>query len=135
MRKIWFAILFIFLFVRPSHAFLEVAFEAAEKAREIAYQNFMQLKAVQQLKTLRDNYVAGKEYYEMAKKLNEGRGLAANIKDRLMDIGDEESKKIQKQFEDDWIVSRPTNTLVDQWVDKGKKYIQDKIDYAEKVFK
>lgn len=134
MKKKFFLLGLCLLFCAPSHAFLAAIAEGADKAREEAYRQFMMLKAVQQLKMLRDNYTDARELYAMAKKMNEGRGLMANILDRVGDIGEETAQKIQGQFKYDWLTSKPERSRVSDTLREMDLYVSDKIRYAGKVF-
>jgi hypothetical protein len=94
----------------------------------------MMLKAVEQLKSLRDNYEASMRYYAMYKKLNEGRGLLANIATKVGDIGDDVAREAQQQFQDDWINDKGYNSDIDRTIGKMDDYASAKVRYAGKVF-
>jgi len=125
---------FIIFMSSESYAILDAIAGAASSARDAAYEKFMMLKAVEQLKALRDNYEASMRYYEMYQKMNEGRGILYNVAHRVGDIGDDEWKKAQDQFNYDWITSKAYGSDVDQAIQKMDQYASDKIRYAGKVF-
>ena len=127
-------ILFI-LFISPNaRAFFDAVVGAANAAREEAYEKFMMLKAVEQLKSLRDNYEASMRYYEMYQEWNKGRGILYNVAHRVGDIGDEEWKQAQDQFNYDWITSKAYGSNVDKAIQKMDQYASEKVRYAGEIF-
>ena len=118
----------------PCSAFIGAVAETAKAAKDEIYQRFMMLKAVEQLKSLRDNYQASMRYYALYKKWNEGRGFLPNVAQRIGDIGEGTYREAQLQMEDDWIHSRGYGSDVDQLIGKMDDYASNKIRYAGKVF-
>ena len=134
MRIVLFVLLIFFACSPNANAFFDASVSAAQAAKEEAYEKFMMLKAVEQLKSLRDNYEASMRYYAMYKQLNEGKGILPNIAQKLGDIGDEVAKQAQQQFDDDWIYNKGYGSDVDKTVSKMDQYSSDKVRYAGQVF-
>lgn len=133
MRKILFFLGIIFL-ATPSWGFFGAVVQTAQSAKDAVYQKFMMLKAVQQLKSLRDNYQASRRYYAMYQRLNEGKGILPNVAHRVADIGLKTTQQAQAQFEDDWIYDKGYGSNVDQTMEKMDGYVSTRIRYAGKSF-
>lgn len=134
MKRTWSVIILLAVFVSPGFAFVDAIVSTAKAAKDEAYQKFMMIKAVEQLKSLRDNYEASMRYYAMYQKMNEGRGILANIAHKVGDIGDDVRKEAQQQFEDDWINDNGYHSDVDRAIGKMDDYASGKVRYAGKVF-
>jgi len=134
MRIILVLLLFFFACSPNANAFFDAIISAAQAAKEEAYEKFMMLKAVEQLKSLKDNYEASMRYYAMYKQLNEGKGILPNIAQKVGDIGDNVAKQAQQQFDDDWIYSKGYGSDIDKTVSKMDQYSSDKVRYAGQVF-
>lgn len=124
----------IFSVTVRANALFDAIASTAKAAKDEAFQRFMMIKAVEQLKTLRDNYEASMRYYAMFQKMNAGKGILPNIARRVADIGEDTYRQARLQFEDDWIHNKAYNSDVDQLIEKMDKYASDKIRYAGKVF-
>ena len=134
MKRIWVVILLLGVLASPAFAFVDAIVSTAKAAKDEAYQKFMMIKAIEQLKALRDNYEASMRYYAMIKKLNEGKGILPNIAHKVGDIGDEVAKEAQQQFEDDWINDKGYHSDLDKEINKMDDYASGKVRYAGKVF-
>lgn len=134
MRFVLLVAVLLLGFSTGASAFIGAAVETAKAAKDEIYQRFMMLKAVEQLKSLRDNYQASMRYYALYKKWNEGRGILPNIAQRVGDIGEDTYREAQLQMEDDWIHSRGYGSGVDRMIGKMDDYASNKIRYAGKVF-
>jgi hypothetical protein len=135
MKKTGLAIfLLVVLVSSPGFAFVDAIVSTAKAAKDEVYQKFMMVKAIEQLKALRDNYEASMRYYAMIKKLNEGKGILPNIATKVGDIGDKLAKEAQQQFEDDWINDKGYHSDLDRAIGKMDDYASGKVRYAGKVF-
>ena len=134
MKRTWTAIILLVVFVSPGFAFVDAIVSTAKAAKDEVYQKFMMLKAIEQLKALRDNYQASVRYYAMFKKLNEGKGILPNIAHKVGDIGDDVAREAQQQFEDDWINDKGYHSGLERAINKMDDYASGKVRYAGKVF-
>jgi hypothetical protein len=119
---------------KPSYAFLDAIVTAADRARQEIYEKFMMAKAVEQVKSLRDNYAASMRYYNYFKQMNEGRGIVGNFVHNITDIGDQTVYDARQQFHDDWIRDRGYGSDVEATFQKMDRYASQKVGYSEKVF-
>jgi len=119
----------------PTWAFFDAIVDAARTAREAVYEKFMMIKAIEQLKALRDNYEASIRYYALFKSMNEGKGFLPNVAHRLADIGQEQIQEAEQQFEDDWVRDEGYGSSLDAAINKMDAYTSSKIRYAGRVFK
>ena len=134
MKRIGSVIFLLAVFVSPGFAFVDAVISTAKAAKDEAYQKFMMIKAVEQLKSLRDNYEASMRYYAMIKKLNEGKGILPNIAHKVGDIGDDVANEAQQQLNDDWINDKGYRSGLDKAIEKMDDYASGKVRYAGKVF-
>ncbi len=134
MKRAWIALFLLGVFVSPGFAFIDAVISTAKAAKDEVYQKFMMVKAIEQLKALRDNYEAARRYYAMIKKLNEGKGILPNIARKVGDIGDDIAKEAQQQFKDDWINDKGYHSDIDRAIGKMDDYASGKVRYAGKVF-
>lgn len=134
MKRIGLSLVLILSLAGPSWAIFGAIIEGGRAAKDVIYQKFMMLKAVQQLKALRDNYQSSKRHYAMFKRMNEGKGFLYNVSNRIADIGVETVQEAQAQFEDDWIYGPGYGADVDRLMERMDNYASNRIRYAAKSF-
>jgi hypothetical protein len=134
MKKIFCAMALVMLSLTPSYAFLDAIAGTAQAVREEIYEKFMMAKTIQELQSLRDNYVASMRYYEYFKQLNQGKGIIQNFAQDVADIGEQAKQEAQWQFQNDWFNNPAYNSDVDKLFNRMDNYASQKVRYAGKVF-
>ena len=107
------------LVATPSMAFTDGPVTAAIAMEQKVYDEFMRLQVVQQLKTLRDNYVASERYYAMMREMTGGKGVAANLSAQVVGLQNSTVMQVQNQFRDDWVKDPAYGSQLDQAVNSS----------------
>lgn len=118
----------------PSHAFIGAVFQAAQTARDEAYKEFMKFQAIQQLKTLRDNYTSSMRYYTYIRELNSGKGITANVLGKLHDIGERTGLEAKARMEYDWVYDPAYESRLDALVSQMDKTASTRVKVAADIF-
>jgi len=134
MKRIILSLPLVFLLWTPSYAFLDAIASSYQAAQEAVYEKFMMAKTVEELKSLRDNYVASMRYYAYFKELNEGKGIVYNAANQIADIGDQTYQQAQMQFKNDWIYDPGGGSSLDAVMNNLDAYASTQVLYAGKVF-
>lgn len=130
MKKYLILVMVLISYVSPSYAILGAIVQGAKTVHDEAYKRFMMINQIKQLKTLRDNYVASKRYYEKFRELNEGQGFVKNISNKIVDIEKAELERMKDKFEKDWFYDPAINSDVDKFIGEKDDYIADKIKFV-----
>lgn len=115
----------------PAHAIIVDSFVSGVKyAQDQAYQAFMKIKVIEQIRILKQNYDASVRYYNEFKKLNEGRGILYNVAQQLKVAELQELDILRGNVDRDFINTYKTDTKVDQFFQSIDRGVATNMKYA-----
>jgi hypothetical protein len=123
----------------PSHAFLETALGGVTKsitaAYDKAYQEFMKLQAIEQTRTLVQNYNESKRFYDRMKEISDYKGgIGAYVSDNIKSSIDKNNADKYWQMEYDFMRADPEDTAyVKKWISDVDKKVDNKFDYSKEI--
>ncbi|MFA6093849.1 MAG: hypothetical protein WCU88_09840 [Elusimicrobiota bacterium] len=133
MRKAALLCLLPVLFAQPAHAIIvDAIISGAQYAKDEAYQTFMKLKVIEQIKLMKDNYDASVRYYKEFKQLNAGRGIFQNVVSELKTAAEKMGKETADQARKDYQDFLATSNNHDTDVDKFFKGMQQRVEHSMK---
>lgn len=121
-----------------SHAFVDAIVgsinDNANAVRQAAHEKFVELKWIQQIKTLRDNYVDSQKFYNRMKVITDHRGGVGGY-------FSDEMKARAERLQDDaywdiryWWESDPSDTTeIQKLIDDTDAGIKKQLDHSEKI--
>jgi len=114
-----------------AHAFItDSAIAGIWYARDMAYQAFMKLKVVEEVRTLKENYDASVRYYDLFKRMNSGKGLVHNVADQLATAGKHVARDLEARINRDFVDTYNTDTDVDKFFRGIDMKINSSMRYA-----
>lgn len=121
----------LLLWGQPAHAIIfDTAISGMQYAQQQAYQAFMKLKVIEEIKILKENYDASVRYYNEFKRLNSGKGLFQNVADMLKTTADQMANELQANVDRDFIHTYNTDTGVDRFFNSVDRSIASNMKYA-----
>jgi len=139
MKRILLTVGLFFLLTAPSHAFLDTALGGAAKsitaAYDKAYQEFMKAQAIQQTRTLIQNYNESKRFYDRMKEISDYKGgIGAYVTDNIKSSIDKNNADKYWQLEYDFMRADPEDTAyVKKWISDVDKKVDNKFDYSKEI--
>jgi len=131
-------ILLLFLVTMPAYSFVDSLINGISNSinasAEEAHRRFVELKWVENIRILNQNYTASKDFYERMEKITQHRGgVGGYIEERLgrnlERIGDESVWKLKAHMESD-----PDDTAyVRKWIAETDKSIEKRFDYSKQI--
>jgi hypothetical protein len=116
---------------QPAHALIfDTAMSGLQYAEQKAYQAFMKLKVIEQIRLMKQNYDASVRYYKEFQRLNSGKGLAHNVGEMLKDTTDRMGAELKSNIDRDFINTYNTDTKVDRFFNSIDRGIADNMRYA-----
>lgn len=116
----------------PAHAtpFVDTFINSVKYAKDEAYQAFMKIKIIEQIRIMKQNYDASVRYYREFQKLNQGKGILYNVamqlKEGALDIGSDLRASIDRDF----LNTYNTDTGVDRFFKSIDRSIANNMKYA-----
>ena len=130
-RRLTLSLLLILGLQAPAHAIIVDTFASGMKyAQDKAYQAFMKIKIIEQIRIMKQNYDASVRYYNEFKKLNEGRGILYNVGQQLKTTAEQMGDDLQRSVDRDFIHTYNTDTKVDQFFKGVDRSIANNMRYA-----
>jgi hypothetical protein len=121
----------LILWGQPAHALIfDTAISGIQYAEQKAYQAFMKLKIIEEIKILKENYDASVRYYKEFERLNSGKGLFANVTDMLKTAADRMGDELKSNVDRDFIHTYNTDTKVDRFFINIDRSIANNMRYA-----
>lgn len=121
----------------PAHAIIfDTAINGLQYAQQQAYQAFMKLKIIEEIRLLKENYDASVRYYAYFKELNSGKGLVQNVAAMLKARTDQMAGELEANIDHDFIHTYADTSIdqffrtVDRKIDSSMKYAGDELGNA-----
>ena len=115
---------------QPAHAQIDGAMSALQYAEQKAYQAFIKLKVIEQIRIMKQNYDASVRYYKEFERLNSGKGLFQNVVDKLKTTAELMGDELRGNIDRDFIHTYNTDTKVDRFFISIDRSISSNIRYA-----
>lgn len=103
---------------------------AMQYAEDKAFHAFMQLKVVEEIAILKQNYDASVRYFNDFKQLNSGKGIFQNVAAQIKTAQARENDSLQAQFQQTFSQSYNTSTAVDKFFQSLDQAVSSNIRYA-----
>ena len=121
----------LLLWGQPAHALIfDAAISGIQYAEQKAYQAFMRLKIIEEIKIMKENYDASERYYKEFERLNSGKGLFANVADMLKTTTEQMGDELKSNVDRDFIHTYNTDTKVDRFFGSIDRSIANNMRYA-----
>lgn len=121
----------LFLWGQPAHALIfDTAMSGIQYAEQKAYQAFMKLKVIEQIRIMKQNYDASVRYYKEFERLNSGKGLFANVADMLKTTAEQMGEELKGNVDRDFVNTYNTDTKVDRFFHSVDRGIANNMRYA-----
>jgi len=139
MKKLLLSAFLICVCYVPAFAFIDTIVGGAAKTitatYDKAYQEFMKLQAIQQTRTLVQNYNESKQFYDWMKEISDYKGgVGAYIVDNMKSAIDKNNNNLYWQLNYDFMRTDPDDTAyVRKWVADTDKKIENKVDYSKEI--
>lgn len=114
----------------PAHAFVDTFVSGVKYAQDQAYQAFMKVKIIEEIRILKQNYDASVRYYNEFQRLNQGRGILYNVAMKLKTAGEEMGDSLMRSVDRDFIHTYNTDTKVDQFYQSIDRSIANNMKYT-----
>lgn len=115
-KKLALAAALVLLWGAPAHAIIfDTAISGLQYAQQQAYQAFMKLKVIEEVRILKENYDASVRYYDEFKRLNSGRGIFQNVAAMLKTTTDQMANELKANVDRDFIHTYNSDTQVDRF--------------------
>lgn len=115
----------------PAHAIIVDTFTNGLKyAQDQAYQAWMKIKIIEQIRIMKQNYDASVRYYKEFQRLNQGRGILYNVAQQIKTAELEELDALRGNIDRDFIHTYKTDTKVDQFFQNIDRGIAGNMKYA-----
>ena len=121
----------LLLWGQPAHALIfDTAMSGLQYAEQKAYQAFMKLKVIEQIRMMKQNYDASVRYYKEFERLNSGKGLLHNVGDMLKNTAELMGDELKSNVDRDFINTYNTDTKVDRFFGSVDRSIANNMRYA-----
>ena len=121
----------LLLWAQPAHALIfDTAISGLQYAEQKAYQTFMRLKIIEEIKIMKENYDASVRYYKEFERLNSGKGLFQNVADMLKTAAEQMGDELKANVDRDFIHTYNTDTKVDRFFNSIDRSIANNMKYA-----
>ena len=121
----------LLLWGEPAHALIfDTAMSGIQYAEQKAYQAFMKLKVIEQIRMMKQNYDASVRYYKEFERLNSGKGLLHNVGDMLKTTAEQMGDELKANVDRDFINTYNTDTKVDRFFGSIDRSIANNMRYA-----
>ena len=121
----------LLLWGQPAHALIfDTAMSGLQYAEQKAYQAFMKLKVIEQIRMMKQNYDASVRYYKEFERLNSGKGLLHNVGDMLKTTAEQMGDELKSNVDRDFIHTYNTDTKVDRFFGSVDRSIANNMRYA-----
>ncbi|OGS00242.1 MAG: hypothetical protein A2V88_12145 [Elusimicrobia bacterium RBG_16_66_12] len=121
----------LLLWGQPAHALIfDTAMSGLQYAEQKAYQAFMKLKVIEQIRMMKQNYDASVRYYKEFERLNSGKGLLHNVGDMLKNTAELMGDELKSNVDRDFIHTYNTDTKVDRFFGSVDRSIANNMRYA-----
>jgi hypothetical protein len=130
-KRLALAAALLLLWSGPAHALIfDTAMSGIQYAEQKAYQAFMKLKVIEQIRLMKQNYDASVRYYQEFQRLNSGKGLFQNVADMLKTTAERMGDELKSNVDRDFIHTYNTDTKVDRFFNGIDRSIADNMRYA-----
>lgn len=130
-NKLVLAAALLLLWGQPAHALIfDTAMSGLQYAEQKAYQAFMKLKVIEQIRVMKQNYDASVRYYKEFQRLNSGKGLLHNVGDMLKTTVEQMGDELKSNVDRDFIHTYNTDTKVDRFFGSVDRSIANNMRYA-----
>ena len=130
-NKLVLAAALLLLWGQPAHALIfDTAMSGLQYAEQKAYQAFMKLKVIEQIRMMKQNYDASVRYYKEFERLNSGKGLLHNVGDMLKNTAELMGDELKSNVDRDFIHTYNTDTKVDRFFGSVDRRIANNMRYA-----
>lgn len=130
-NKLVLAAALLLLWGEPAHALIfDTAMSGLQYAEQKAYQAFMKLKVIEQIRVMKQNYDASVRYYKEFERLNSGKGLLHNVGDMLITTAEQMGDELKSNVDRDFIHTYNTDTKVDRFFNSIDRSIANNMRYA-----
>ncbi len=130
-NKLALAAALLLLWGQPAHALIfDTAMSGLQYAEQKAYQAFMKLKVIEQIRMMKQNYDASVRYYKEFQRLNSGKGLLHNVGDMLKNTAELMGDELKSNVDRDFINTYNTDTKVDRFFGSVDRSIANNMRYA-----
>lgn len=134
MRKIFVGLLFLVFISQSSYAFIGGITNTIKAGYDKAYQTFMKIKVVEQIRVARQNYLQAKRYHEDIKRKSHHKGgIVGYYVDEVKRDIDRANKDIYWRFQYDMNSDPDETAYIRKWAEAGDKYIETKTDYSKEI--
>lgn len=130
-RRLTLSLLLVVGLQAPAHAIIVDTFiSGAKYAKDQAYQAFMKIKIIEQIRIMKQNYDASVRYYNQFKKLNEGRGILYNVGMQLKEGAEQMGDELRASIDRDFLNTYNTDTGVDRFFNSIDRSVANNMKYA-----
>lgn len=131
MRRMAAGFFLVLAFQAPAHAiFVDTVVNGAKYAKDQAYQAWMKIKIVEQIRIMKQNYDASVRYYKEFQRLNQGRGILYNVAMQLKEGAEQMGDELRASIDRDFIHTYNTDTGVDRFFKSIDRSIANNMRYA-----
>ena len=131
MRRLTLCLLLLAVVQAPAHAIIvDTLVSGAMYAKDQAYQAFMKVQIIEQIRIMKGNYDASVRYYKEFKRLNEGRGILYNVAMQLKEGGEQMGTDLRASIDRDFLHTYNTDTDVDRFFRSIDHSIANNMRYA-----
>jgi len=115
----------------PAHALIVDTFvNGAKYAKDQAYQAWMKIKVIEQIRVMKQNYDASVRYYKEFRRLNQGRGILYNVGTQLKEGAEQMGEELRMSLDRDFVHTYNTDTGVDRFFQSIDRSISNNMKYA-----
>ena len=115
----------------PAHALIvDTIVGGAKYMKDEAYQAFMKIKVIEQIRILKETYDSSMRYYKEFQRLNGGKGLVHNVGDILKNTAEEMGDELRSSVDRDFVQTYNTDTKVDRFFGSIDRSIANNMRYA-----
>lgn len=130
-KKLAPAVALLLLWGTPAHAIIfDTAISGIQYAQQQAYQAFMKLKIIEEIKILKENYDSSVRYYTEFQRLNSGKGLFQNVGEMLKTASGQMADELKANADRDFVHTYNTDTGVDRFFHSVDRGIASHMKYA-----
>lgn len=131
MKKTLAILALMALLQAPAHALIVDTFVSGAKyAQDQAYQAFMKIKVIEQIRIAKQTYDSSMRYYKEFQRLNGGKGLLHNVGEMLKDGAGDMKDSLLYNVDRDFIHTYNTDTKVDRFFQSVDRGIASNMRYA-----
>ena len=131
MRRLAAGLALVLALQAPAHAiFVDTVVNGAKYAKDQAYQAWMKIKIIEQIRIMKQNYDASVRYYKEFQRLNQGRGILYNVAMQLKEGAEQMGDELRASIDRDFIHTYNTDTGVDRFFKSIDRSIANNMRYA-----